>query len=451
MPWRNPLFPKKRGGRSTGMRSVGYWSELFLSVSLVVVGTVTLALHIFQVLWPDWLESRPPANGYEAGMCVVTDMRINEYDTPLSVGEYGIQVQAARVLDDGSEGDPVWIERTVGQFSPTREDAEQMAEPYRKGNELACWYNPDDPSQLVLRRSIRWWVWPVTLIPASLLAVGIFGIVASLMQVATSAERRSLVTVKAMRLDPLRDTPDASKTLPTGLREDESPGIRYAHRLPAVGTAGWRMAGLMMVCAIWNMLLAFFVYVASLQYLNNESPWLALGLVVVLGLVGVWLAFHLIREFWNRRGIGQSHVEISSHPLALGGEYQAYLMQTGNMQLRTLLVELVCEESASYQQGTDSRTSVEVVYRQELRKWRGLRVEASQPFETEMTFTIPATAMHSFRSPHNQIRWMLLVRGETNRRQEMYRQFGLLVQPAKKRGGESLIAGSETADQESLA
>lgn len=450
MSWRNPLLQKKRGGRSTGMRSVGYWSELFLSVSLVLVGAVTLALHVFQVLLPDWQDSRPPS-GFKSGKCIVTEMVINEWDTPLSVGEFDIAIQAARITDEGTTETPVWIERKVGHFSPTRGDAEQMAEAYQRGKELACWYDPDDPTRLILRRSLRWWVWPVTLIPVSLLAVGIFGIVASSMQVATSAERRSLVAVKAMRLDPLRDTPDESKTLPTGLREDESPGIRFAHRLPAVGTAGWRMAGLMLVCAIWNVLLGFFVYVASLQYLRNESPWLALGLVVVLGSVGIWLAFNLIREFWHRRGIGQSHVEISAHPLVLGGEYQAYLMQMGNMTLRKLLVELVCEESASYQQGTDSRTSVEVVFRQELRKWRGLRVEATQPFEAEMTFSIPATAMHSFRSAHNQIRWMLLVRGETNRHQEVYRQFGLLVQPPKHRGTESLIAASETADLESLA
>lgn len=449
MSWRNPLLQKKRGGRSTGMRSVGYWSELFLSVSMVLVGAVTLALHISQVLVPDWKHSRPPA-GFKAGQCVVTDLVIHEWDMPLDVGEFEIQIQAARIGEDGVTGEPVWIEQKEGLFSPTRGDAEQIADAYQKGTELACWYDPDDPARLIIRRSLRWWVWPVTLIPASLLAVGIFGIVASSMQVATSAERRSLVAVKAMRLDPLRDTPDESKTLPTGLREDESPGIRYAHRLPAVGTAGWRMAGLMLVCAIWNTLLAFFVYVASLQYLNNQSPWLALGLVVLLGAVGVWLAFNLIREFWNRRGIGQSHVEISAHPLVLGGEYQAYLMQTGNMTLRKLLVELVCEESASYQQGTDSRTSTEVVFRQELRKWRGLRVEATQPFEAEMTFSIPPSAMHSFRSPHNQIRWMLLVRGETNHHQEVYRQFGLLVQPPKHRGSENLIAASEPADMESM-
>lgn len=430
MAWRNPLFQKKRGGRSTGMRNVAHWSELFLSISLVIVGTVTLGLHISQVLLPDWRESRAP-RGYEAGTCQVTELRVHEYSR--GILEYGIEVEAAVVTEDGLQ-EPVWIDRLLGEFSPTRGDALQMAEAYRPGTQHACWYDPADPTHLILRRQMRWWVWPVTLIPASLLAVGVFGIVASLMQVATSAERRSLVTVKAVRLDPLRESSSDSTMLPAIGLDDQSPGTHYPHRLPVIGTAGWRMAGLMMVTAIWNMLLAFFVYVASLEYLRGNQPWLALMLVVLLGVVGVWLAYNLISEFWHRRGIGQTHVELSDHPLAVGGEYHAYLMQTGRMEARTLLVELVCEESASYQQGTDSRTSTETVIRQELRKWRNLTIDPSQPFEVEFSFRIPTDAMHSFRSPHNEIRWMLIVRGETSRAQEILRQFVMNIRPASLAG-----------------
>lgn len=449
MAWRNPLFQKKRGGRTTGVRSVAHWSELFLSVSLVIVGAVTLALHIFQVLLPDWRESRAP-RGYQAGTCQVTELRVHERANPLGILEYGIEIQAALVTDDGLLA-PVWFERQLGGFSPTRGDALQMAEPYRPETRHPCWYDVENPTHLMLRRPMRWWVWPVTLIPASLFAVGVFGIVASLMQVATSAERRSLVTVKAVRLDPMRDTSASSTMLPAIGLDDQSPGTHYPHRLPAIGTAGWRMAGLMMVTAIWNMLLAFFVYVASREYLEGNPPWLALMLVVLLGVVGVWLAYHLIIEFWHRRGIGQTHVELSHHPLVLGGEYRAYLMQTGRMEARTLLVELVCEESASYQQGTDSRTSAETVLRHELRKWRNLRIDPSQPFEVEFDFTIPARGMHSFRSPHNEIRWMLVVRGETSRGQDIFRQFVMNIRTAATADEEDASAGEIPETVESPA
>ncbi|QDU55575.1 hypothetical protein [Aeoliella mucimassa] len=447
MAWRNPLLQKKRGGRSTGMRNLGYWSEVFLSVSLLVVGSITLALHVFQVLIPDWSDSRRPT-GYEPGVCKVTTLKLYEHDTPIrldensiEVGEFSIEVEAARLTDDGSLP-PVWLERELGHFSPTRIDALQMAELYKPGTTHACWYHPNDPSRLVLRRYVRWWVWPVTLIPLSLLGVGIWGIVASLMQVATSAERRSLVAVKAMRLDPLRESPAESSTLPAVELEDESPGTRYPYRLPVVGTQKWRMAGLMIVCALWNTLVAFLVYVATREVLNNETPWLALGVVLLLGLVGVWLAFNLIREFWERRGIGMTLLEISSHPLALGGTYRVYLLQGGWMHLRWLTVELVCEESASFRQGTDLRTSVEQVFREELRKWQQLHIEPTLPFEADLTVTIPEWAMHSFRSSHNEVRWMLLVKGETMRRQEVYRQFALNVRPAIQVKSDEDLAGT---------
>ncbi len=409
-----------------------------MSVSLVLVGGATLLLHIFHVLLPDWRESRA-LRGFEPGVCQITDYQIHRRGNPLGVIEFGIELQASRIAEQGLLP-PVWIERELGNFSPTRSDVDHMAQLYTPGTEHACWYDPDDNSRLVLRRTLRWWPWPVALIPLSLFSVGVWGIVASLMQVATSAERRSLVAVKAARLDPSRKSAAPSGTLVAVGNDDESRGVHYAHRLPVAGTAGWRMAGLMLVTAIWNVLLAYFVYVASLQYLRGNPPWLVLGLVVLLGLVGVWLAFNLIREFWERRGIGQTYLEISEHPLAIGGEYRVYLSQTGRMKLRKLTLELVCQEVASYQQGTDSRTSVESVYRDELRKWQGLSVDAGEPFEAEITIAIPANAMHSFRSQHNEIRWMLVVRGETDRQQEVLRQYNMNVRPASKRDDSELLA-----------
>ncbi len=450
MGWRNPFFQKKRGGRSTGMRNLAYWSELLLSVSLVVVGGATLLLHIFQVLVPDWRASRAPA-GFEAGICEITEQREPRRDGPLGVIGSGLELQASRVTDDGKLLPPVWIKREVGSFSPTRTDVEDMAAIYAVGTDHACWFDPNNSSRLMLRRPLRWWPWPVALIPLSLFAVGVWGIIASLMQVVTSVERRSLVAGNARRLDPMRESSAESATLAEFSAADEEHGVRYPHRLPAIGTAGWRMAGLMLVTTIWNILLAYFVYVASLQMLRGDPAWLVLVLVVMLGLVGLWLAFNLIREFWERRGIGQTHLEISEHPLALGGQYAVFLSQTGRMKLRRLTAELVCEEAASYQQGTDLRTSVAVVHREELGKWIGIRVEMGQPFEMDFTFTVPAEAMHSFRSPHNEVRWMLVVEGETDRGQEVHRQYSMNVRPAIKPGDGQQVAFVEPSEMEPTA
>lgn len=430
MGWRNTLLLKKRGGRRTGVDKIGYWSEVLLSLLLVVVGGTMLTLHVKNVLIPEMQYARD-VQGFEPARCRIVRTEI-EYDTsPIGAPKYVLNVLASR-LEGDKELPPVWMERGAGDFSPSRSDVQMLAEKYAVGSVHPCWSDPADPQRLVMGRSFGWWPWPVALIPASLLAVGIWGIVASLMHVSTSAERRSMVAVKAMRLDPRRDVAgNQSSVLSTYDADVESPGTRYAHRLPLVGSGAWRMAGLFFVCAVWNTLLAYFLYVISLrQVVRDDSVWFALGLVVVLGIVGVWLAFHLVRELWERRGIGMTQVEVAEAPLTVGGSTEGYLMQQGQMQLASLVLRLVMEEVANYEQGTNSQSAVERVYEKEIRRWRGLEVTYGLPFEADFTVEIPPSAMHSFRAPHNEIRWLIEVRGMTHRQQEIIRRFPLCVLPA---------------------
>lgn len=429
MSWRNPLIVKKRGARRTGTRVIGHWSELLLSLSLVLIGGGTLALHVYRVILPEW-RATAELRGLEAGVCQIVDTHVRQRNMPLAVAEFALDVQASRITDEGLLP-PVWIDLGFGGFTPTKGDAEHLAQWYKLGDEYPCWYDPADGARLLLRRPYRWWPSLVALIPASLFAVGVWGIFASLMQVATSAERRSLVVVKAVGRDPLPESPAESGSISARGADGTGWGFQNSHRLTATSTA-WRTMGLFFVCAFWNALLAYFGYVASGQYQRGDPPWLALGLVVLLGLVGVWLAFHLVRELWERRGIGPTHVDISEYPLTLGGEYDVHFVQTGSMELQTLSVRLICEEAASYQQGTDSRTSVETVYLEELRKWRGLKMEPGAPFETELRFQIPGKAMHSFRSPHNEVRWLLLIGGETSQGRSLARRFVLNVRPPSR-------------------
>src|SRR5690606_9966503 len=106
------------------------------------------------------------------------------------------------------------------------------------------------------------------------------------------------------------------------------------------------------------------------------------------------------------------------------------LLQQGQMKLKSLVLRLVMEEAANYQQGTNSQTAIQRVYEKEIRRWRGLEVAYGLPFESDFTVEIPTTAMHSFRAPHNEIRWLLEVTGVTQRQQEIVRRFPLAVLPA---------------------
>ncbi len=427
--WRNSILVKKRGERRTGVALVGHWSEILLSLVLVIVGGTMLTLHVKNVLIPELRYARE-IRGFEPARCRIVRTRTEYQTSPIGAPKYVLDVFASRLVDN-QELPPVWMERGAGDFSPSRSDIELLSRRYAAGSIQACWYDPENPQRLLMGRRHSWWPWPVALIPASLLAVGLWGIAASLMQVSTSAERRSMVAVKALRFDPSREADGGlSATLPVHDSEIDSPGIRFAHRLPLTDSGAWRMAGLFFASAVWNTLLAYFLYEISLRQLSDDSDWLALGLVVVLGIVGVWLAFQLVRELWERRGIGMTQLELADFPLHVGGTTAGYLMQQGQMKLQSLVLRLVMEEAASYQQGTNSQTAVQRVYEKEIRRWRGLDVAYGLPFEADFTMEVPVTAMHSFRAPHNEVRWLLEVTGVTRRQQELLRRFPLAVLPA---------------------
>ena len=90
---------------------------------------------------------------------------------------------------------------------------------------------------------------------------------------------------------------------------------------------------------------------------------------------------------------------------------------------------LVCEEEATYRQGTDIRTESRRVYEQRIATFGNFRIEPIEPFQTTETIAIPAAAMHSFHSTHNSVHWRLLVSGEVSGWPPFSRGFPVVVHP----------------------
>ena len=68
------------------------------------------------------------------------------------------------------------------------------------------------------------------------------------------------------------------------------------------------------------------------------------------------------------------------HP---GGEYQVFLSQTGRLSVKRLKLSLVCEEEATYRQGTDTRTESQKVFAQELFRREDFEIPPGIPFEMQ--------------------------------------------------------------------
>jgi hypothetical protein len=145
----------------------------------------------------------------------------------------------------------------------------------------------------------------------------------------------------------------------------------------------------------------------------------------------------LVRQFLIETGVGATIIEIAAHPLAPGGEYEVFLSQSGRLTVNALTVLLVCDESATYRQGTNTRTTSRRVYEQPVFLREGFDIQQGAPLECRLRVTIPAHAMHSFTSDHNKVEWKLLVKGSVARWPDFERGFPLVVYP--------LCAASEAA------
>jgi hypothetical protein len=280
----------------------------------------------------------------------------------------------------------------------------------------------------------RWWAWLATLIPLALIGYGAANLAVLLWQTAASIERRTAAVQKATGWELPGTQPKlVHPPLPTVPSVDavtDSPGVRLAYRLPIDAASGWVSLTMAAVCLVWNSLVAIFVGQIISQHLAGNHNWLLTSLMVPFVLAGIWTLIALGRQVLFTLAMGTTCVEVSNHPLFPGAAYRGFVSQTGRLHARWFQVQLVCEELAIYQQGTDTRCDTHRVYRATAFSRRKFDIDSHQAFQTEFDVLVPPEAMHSFVSPHNAVVWTLVVRGRMARWGDFERRFPVCVYPA---------------------
>jgi hypothetical protein len=282
-------------------------------------------------------------------------------------------------------------------------------------------------------RTYGWFAWAAIVIPIAPIGYGVTDLVVLVWRNLASTERRAAAVQMATDwelpgMGPHVDRP----TLPAVPPIDEvvdSPGVRLAYRLPSDAASGQMSFVLAIVSVVWNTLVAGFVIQVVRQHLAGHPNWLLTWLVFPFVLAGAWTIFALVRQILLTAGTGTTLLEIAEHPLYPGRKYEAFLSQTGRLQVRWFQVQLVCEERATYQQGTDTRTATAVVHCETVFSERKFEIPPGGAFETHFTVAVPAGAMHSFSAAHNAVSWILVVRGRMARWPEFERRFPLYVYP----------------------
>jgi hypothetical protein len=277
-----------------------------------------------------------------------------------------------------------------------------------------------------------WWLSLTLVIPLALVIYGAADLALVVWRSAASIERRAAaqkaISWQRLGIDISAGRPDLPAVPPIDAVID-SAGVKLPFRLPIDAAPGRLSVALAVVCVVWNLLMIDFLFEVIRWHVQGKPNWVVTWLMVPFVLAGVWTIVALVRQIVMTTGIGATRLEVSSHPFFPGREYQVFMSQAGRANVRWLEIKLLCEEQATYQQGTDNRTSTAVVHEETIFSQRNFDIAPGAAFEAGFSFRVPAAAMHSFSAPHNAVSWVLVVRGRMARWPEFERRFPLYVYP----------------------
>lgn len=419
-------------------RTVGVVGETLFFTVFLFGGIGGLILLYFTVVVPQWQANTE----FVSHRCRVLDKRLGEKE-----GDDGLlyrpEIQVEYFINDEkfvAWTYDIWVFDATGGYSAGKEDKQRILEGFQKGRLYECWYDPEDPTRVVLVRSYRWWLGLLFILPVAFVLIGAARLIYILFLVGKSAERRSAFAQKAANLTPFEDPNKALAeypAIPGGLNLTDSPGTTLAFRLPVSSTPSWIMMVIGTVSLIWNGIVAWLLFVAIRGHMRGEHDWFLTLFALGFAAAGGVLVYYTIRHAMIATGIGPTFLEISHQPLRPGTEYQLFISQTGRLKLRRFEVTLVCEEEATFRHGTDTRKESCRVSEQTIVAQDDFEVVRGVPFEVNCNIQLADDVMHSFKSAHNEVNWRFIVSGQVQGWPDFERSFPVLVYPGENSNGEA--------------
>lgn len=467
------LFTKKRGEHRTDSQLVGLTAELVFSAVCILAGALGLIwLGWFYVI-PEWkIHSR-----YEETECVLADFRISPRtvlgDRPVvkepvdapSIFEdessfhaetsenaekketgpvlglpfkeiYYLPEMQLKYFADGAER-TVWtpVFDSVTRFSKfsTEKSAEEFLGKWKIGETHTCLTDPEDPDQVVFIPDWQWENFLALIIPGSLVFIGIgIGIHAlTAPRYSVSKERNALHGVFRPQQERERSPSGEFPNVPDIREIIDSPGIQLAYRLPVLDSPAWALFIQTFVALLWGTGCIGFLVLTAFNF-REDGAWLQLCYLMPFLAVGVWLVGHTYIQLRNATCVGSTLLEIEKFPIFPGRPVRLFLSQGGSKKLAWINVVLVCEEEVVFTHGTNTRREKQRVYQRLIFGEEAASAAHGTTFDAEFLLEIPAEAMHSFVSAHNQVCWRVIVQGKLDRLPMFERSFPIIVYPARE-------------------
>lgn len=418
------LYGKKRGERRTGSRQLGNVGMVLFFAVFLVGGCAMLAFMMYSLAIPEWRVTR----GFVESTCAVRDKRLytsHGKDSLLYRPEIQIEY-----LVDGREY-RTWTYDITKVSSSDQAANQAILDQFELGGQYPCWYDPRRPEEAVLVAGFSWFTGLMLLLPAVFLIIGGGGLIYTLVNLGKSTERLAAMAQSAARRDLFHEAVNGAAEfpfVPHDADQTNSPGTYLKFRLPTAAT-GWSLVVLSVASVLFCSATAAFATILWQGWGQGEAEWPLLIFMVPFGIVGLVSVVFLIRQGLVAAGVGPTIVEISEHPLFPGGQFQVFVSQAGRLTMKSLRVCLVCEEEATFRQGTNTRTATCRVHEAEIFRRESFDIQQGAPLEIRCPVEVPARAMHSFQSPRNRIKWKFVVVGAVDGWPDYERSFPVHVYP----------------------
>jgi hypothetical protein len=427
------FYQKKRGNRRTGSNALGSLGEGVFFGVFFLIGCIGLALILATIVVPDWRVNHE----FVETQCTVLGKAVREEETEGGV-LYRPEIRIEYRIGDELRRTTTYDIRNA--FSAGREAKEAVLDRFTKDQSYPCWYDPADPDVVVLVRGYNWWFWLLLVVPSAFILIGGAGLFYTMLHWGKSAERRAAIVGRSATL-PLFEGNGHAKpgfpNIPARIDVTDSPGTTLAFRLPVATSQAWAVLGSFALCVFWNGIVSIFAIVAVGCHLEGRPDWRLTIFTIPFLLVGLGTVYFFIRQFLVATGTGRTLVEISDHPLRPGQTCSLCLSQSGRLKMKSLELLLVCDEEATYQQGTNTRTETQRVYEQRIFRREDFEIQGDKPFDVRCDVTVPSGAMHSFKSAHNEISWRVLVKGDVDGWPAYQRSFPVIIYPSTNGTGGS--------------
>jgi hypothetical protein len=405
------LYEKKRGNRRTGSKRFGSLGEALFFAVFFLLGCAGMVFLLATRLIPEW--------------------RVNHAFIETTCTVIATDGGKTRIAYHVS-GEPVPRVATAGSTAIGEPDKAEGAGDFAQDGKYPCWYDPAYPQTVVLARGYTWWLWLTLSVPISLLLIGGGGLVYTVVRLGKSVERRAAPVKRSGPRDSSEETEAAQPAfpfVPPAGHITDSPGTELAYRLPMAGSPAWTLGLWLTACLLWNGLVSLFAVVAVNSLWAGDPDWVLIVFLIPFLAIGIGLIVVFVRQLVLATAIGPTLLEVSEQPLYPGGACDLFLSQTGRLRIHWLEVLLACDEEATYRHGTNTRTENHRVYQQSVFRRERIEVQQGMPFTARFAAEVPAGAMHSFKSGHNDVNWKFVVRGSVAGWPDFQRAFPVIVRP----------------------